>query len=433
MHKPIPQILILLAVIIGAGGIWYVDIQRDKEHSALSGFFESQPTDVSSRIGGRVADILVTEGDPVRRGQVLMQLDAGPDQKQLLAKRDAAQQAHEALLEVLNGPRPEDIRKQRAAVAEAQADLDELLAGPRPQEIAEARAAALAAEARYAASLRGPTPEETAEAKAKYDSAVAAEVLAQKEAVRYAKLYSQEAVTKEQNDEVQASLAEATANRKDMQETWRRSREGTPADELEEARQSYLQAKASLNLLSAGSRPEDIDAARARLEQAQAALDELLAGSRPEDIAQARLAYDAAEAQVQSLRIDVRDRDVRAPFDGIVDNIPVSVGDLVNPSSPLLRLDNPADIWVRVYVPESELANVTAGVDAELRVDGVPDTLPAYVESVASQGEFTPANLQSPDERGKQVFAVRLRLKNADPRVKSGMDVSVVRIGTWKP
>jgi HlyD family secretion protein len=120
MHKLLPKMLIVLAVLLGGGAIWYVDIQRAKEHSALSGFFESQPTDVSSRIGGRVADILVTEGDAVHRGQVLMRLDAGPDQKTLLAKRYAAQQTREALREAENGPRPEDIGKQRAAVAEAQ-------------------------------------------------------------------------------------------------------------------------------------------------------------------------------------------------------------------------------------------------------------------------------------------------------------------------
>ena len=66
-------------------------------------------------------------------------------------------------------------------------------------------------------------------------------------------------------------------------------------------------------------------------------------------------------------------------------------------------------------------------------MDGIPVPLPVVVESVATQGEFTPANLQTPEERGKQVFAVRLRLSPPDPRVKAGMFATATRIGGWTP
>jgi multidrug resistance efflux pump len=433
MRKILVRLLVALLVVIGGIAIWYVDNQRNEEHSVLSGFFESQPTDVSSRVGGKVSKILVNEGDTVHQGDILMRLDVSPDQSQLVATTDAALKAREQLQELKNGPRPEDILRQKGAVAEAQAQLAELRAGPRPQEIAEALAAKNAAWEHYAEALRGPTIQARAEAKADYDSAAAAEALAQKESVRYSSLYTLNAVSKQQYDQVIASLAEATANRKKLQEAWIRTALGTPRDELLEARESYRQAKSAYDLVIAGSRPEDIDAASARLTQAQAALDELLAGTRPEEVIQARLAYKQAEAQLQSARIDLSDRSVRAPYDSEIDSIPVSLGDLIVPGTPLLRIENPTDIWVRVYVPESELAQVTIGTDAVLRVDGIDGTLTGYVESVADHGEFTPANLQSPDERGKQVFAVRLRLKQPDAQVKSGMDTTVVRIGKWTP
>ena len=44
-----------------------------------------------------------------------------------------------------------------------------------------------------------------------------------------------------------------------------------------------------------------------------------------------------------------------------------------------------------------------------------------------------PANLQTPSDRGKQVFAVRLRLKRPDARVKAGMYTTVKQIGKWRP
>jgi hypothetical protein len=78
------------------------------------------------------------------------------------------------------------------------------------------------------------------------------------------------------------------------------------------------------------------------------------------------------------------------------------------------------------------LALVTVGCQAQLKVDGIPGTVQAYVESIATQGEFTPENLQTPDERGKQVFAVRIRLKHPDDRVKAGMYATVQKLGNWQ-
>jgi hypothetical protein len=54
------------------------------------------------------------------------------------------------------------------------------------------------------------------------------------------------------------------------------------------------------------------------------------------------------------------------------------------------------------------------------------------VESISTKGEFTPGNLQSPDERALQVFAVRLRLAHPDSRIKAGMYVTVKRVGSWQ-
>jgi HlyD family secretion protein len=84
-----------------------------------------------------------------------------------------------------------------------------------------------------------------------------------------------------------------------------------------------------------------------------------------------------------------------------------------------------------VYLPESGLSKVKVGDTAELQIDGIDGSVSAVVESIANQGEFTPANLQSPEERGKQVFAVRLRLAKEDRRVKAGMFATVKRVGQW--
>src|SRR6266567_6495987 len=262
-HLPrlIPVVLLLL--IFGGGG-WYVEAQRARQRSTLSGFFESQPTQVSSRIGGRVSRILVNEGDAVHAGQPLIELDATPARAETASKLAAAEQARQQWREVVNGPRLEEIRKQEAAAAEAAANLTRLrhgplpeeinqararlqqaeaqyrkaLAGPRPQEIEQARAAERNARARLAQAARGLTPEEKAEAKARLDAAAAQETLARKDAARMEELYRQGAVSHQQSDQAQANLGEAEAKRQEQEEAWGRAREGTPPEELEQARQS---------------------------------------------------------------------------------------------------------------------------------------------------------------------------------------------------
>ena len=108
----------------------------------------------------------------------------------------------------------------------------------------------------------------------------------------------------------------------------------------------------------------------------------------------------------------------------------VARGDLVASTTPVIRMADPADLWIRVYIPESRLAHVRPGTAAILRVDGVAGDLDGVVETVSPRGEFTPANLQTPDERGKQVFGVRIRLRRHDARVKAGMYATVTSLGT---
>jgi len=481
--KPYVILPIFLVTAIACG--LAVDAVRARQHSALSGFFENEPVDISTRTEGRVRRVAVREGDKVRRGQVLVELEAEPRKLQAVALEAKSTQARQHWLDVLHGPRTNDIRKQQAVVDEARAELDRLrhgslpeeigqaqarlavadavyrkaLAGPRPEEVRQAHAAERAAWFRYAAARRGPTKQQRDEAKARLDAAVAAERLAVADADRYRVLYGRDAVTGQQNDQAQANLRQASARTREMQQAYERVSTGTPPEELSEAVESYRQARANSDYVLSGTRPEDIQAAEAdrrhaqealalvergarrediraaeaRLNQAAAVLATLNEGSRPEEIAEAKAAFDMAVADARAARVTADESVVIAPVDGVVDSVPIAQGDLVNAGTPLIRLDDPTDIWLRVYVPEAHLADVFVGERADVRVDGVATHASARVESIASTGEFTPANLQTPNDRGKQVFALRLRLTNADRRIKAGMYATVVRIGNWRP
>ncbi len=485
MRQRISAIVALVIILIVGLGGWYINLQRIRERSYLSGFFQSTPANVSSRTDGRIRSILVNEGDSVHMGQPLVLLNAAPQAQKALALKAQAQQSQAAYLETLHGPRPQDIAAQAAAVSAAQANLDLLIAGPRkediaqgrsklqqaqaiyqkdlngprPQEIAEARAAAEEAAAALKQTLRGPTQQERAEAAARYKASEAQAVLAHQDVDRYRTLYLQDAVSRQQYDEAVATYRSAQQNAVQLQQALQRTTKGSTREQIAQAKAAYDSARAALDLQLAGTRPEQIAADLAARNQARAALEELIHGSRPqqilqaraelmqqeellsklkagsraEEIAQSRAQAMAALAQARSSEINLSERVVRAPTNGIVDNIPVAVGDLVQAGATLLRLDTPQDIWLKVYIPERDLALVTVGDDAQLRVDGIRSNVDALVESVASQGEFTPANLQTPEDRGKQVFAVKLRLAKPNSRIKPGIYATVLKIGKLTP
>jgi HlyD family secretion protein len=92
-----------------------------------------------------------------------------------------------------------------------------------------------------------------------------------------------------------------------------------------------------------------------------------------------------------------------------------------------VTLVDPADRWVRVYVQEDRIAAVALGMPAEVRTDTYPDK--AYrgeVTWISPQAEFTPKNVQTPAERVRLVYAVKVRVLD-DPayELKPGMPADV--------
>jgi len=486
MPTPKPALIVVPLLIITLGVTSYiVEGQRSHQRSALTGFFESQPTAVSSRVQGRIVNLLVREGDMVHAGQLLATLETNSLEQDTRSKSYLAEQANQLDTEMRNGPRDEDIQKQEAAVEEAKANLDRLQNGPLPEEIEEARARMRHAEAQYQKMLAGPRPEEIAgsraderntrarlaqaergltiqeraEARARLDSAISSELLAKRDADRFDELFRQDAISKQQADQKRTEYETAVAKRHEMEQAWRLADTGTPKEEMEQARQAHEQSVAALNLmldgyrkedissahadvnearkaldlLLRGYRSEDIRAAEAHLKGARAALEELKAGNRKEEIRQAHAASEAARSAAASTRSNLTENAVRSPIDGIVERIPVALGDLVSSDTTVVKLANPTDIWLRIYVPEANMQSVAPGTKGQIRIDGIATPLNAVVESVSTQGEFTPANLQTPDDRGKQVFGVRMRLTPPDTHVKAGMAATVIRIGSWKP
>jgi multidrug resistance efflux pump len=195
--------------------------------------------------------------------------------------------------------------------------------------------------------------------------------------------------------------------------------------EWQSAEKERTRQEALLRQGLASQQQYDNAAAAARV--ARQSYDELARGNRPEDIEAARSALAEQEGQLAYL---LRQRDelvVRAPADGVIQTMDMRPGDLVAPNQPVATLLEPKEIWVRVYVPEPQLGRVRLQQPASVAVDTFPHrSFPGRVVEIRQRSEYTPRNVQTLEQRGDQVFGVKVAIDPA-PELKPGM-AALVRL-----
>lgn len=134
-------------------------------------------------------------------------------------------------------------------------------------------------------------------------------------------------------------------------------------------------------------------------------------GARPEQVAAQRAVVAQAVAGLRQVEAALAQAEVVAPFAGFVTHRQREPGEVVSPGLPVVTLSNPADRWVRIYVPEDEVGRVRLGAPAEISIDAFPGkTYQGEVAFIATEAEFTPRNVQTQAERVKLVYRVKVRI-----------------------
>jgi multidrug resistance efflux pump len=261
-----------------------------------------------------------------------------------------------------------------------------------------------AAEARLLRLQNGWRPEEKRRAKNDMDAAEAELVQAKADFVRIDQLYQQGGGTVVSKADWDAARAAR-----------------------DRAQHRYESAQANYDMLMTGSRAEDVAEAAAEMARTKAHYTMLMNGTRAEDIA-------LPEAQVAENKGKLRENEanraeavVRAPGPAVVEVLAVRKGDVLAPNQPVARILRDDDLWVKVFVPETDLGKVRLGKEVEVTVDSYPGRrFPGVIDQIANASEFTPRNVQSIDERRHQVFAIKVRVDNREGVFKSGMAAEVI-------
>ncbi|MFN0063656.1 MAG: HlyD family secretion protein [Myxococcaceae bacterium] len=322
MRQRIVPLLLLLAL----GGGYAVYRQRAANAPLeWSGTVEARSLEVASRVGGRIQEVHVREGDDIQKGQVLLTLEPGELPAQRVQAEGQMLQAQAALERVVRTTVPNarraEIDAARGRLQSAEAQLDKArLDRDRTQKLAAAGAATPVDDMNADIALRNMT----------------------------------------------AQVAVQSA-------TLRQLLEGTPQD-----------VKAAEG---------QVQIARGRLEQLDVLLSEL---------------------------------SVRSPIDGRVESLDWRTGEILSPNTPAASLLEPNHLYVRIFVPETQLGFVSLGKGLTVHVDSFPERgFRGTVEFIARQGEFSPRNLQTADERANQVFATRVRLEEGHDVLRAGMSATL--------
>ena len=143
-------------------------------------------------------------------------------------------------------------------------------------------------------------------------------------------------------------------------------------------------------------------------------------------IQQARFNIRLVQANLDLLDDQIKQMAVTAPVDGVVITRNAQPGSVVNAGDVLLSLGRLDQLTITVYVPEQRVGEVALGQSANVSVDAFPGIpFKAVVSYISDQAEFTPRNVQTVAGRQTTVFAVKLTLTDASGKLKPGMPADV--------
>ncbi|MBC8018375.1 MAG: efflux RND transporter periplasmic adaptor subunit [Verrucomicrobia bacterium] len=164
------------------------------------------------------------------------------------------------------------------------------------------------------------------------------------------------------------------------------------------------------------------DSSAASLREASERLRQVRAGARSETRQQARARLKGAEAVVSLARTRLEETTLLAPTAGIVLSKNIEAGEQVAPGTPVVTIGRLENVWIRGYVPESDLPRIRLGQKARVTVDGLKGRIfEGRLEFIAQEAEFTPKNVQTEKERVRLVYRVKVTVPNPDLVLKPGM------------
>jgi membrane fusion protein YbhG len=169
-----------------------------------------------------------------------------------------------------------------------------------------------------------------------------------------------------------------------------------------------------------------VERAQANYQRLQQIHDKLVEGTRKEEIAVARANLAEARQTLQLARVRLGYTELTAPLSGVILVREAELGEVLLPGSPVVTLADLDRVWVRVYVPETDLGRVRLGQQVTVRTDSYPGrSYRGRISFLSSEAEFTPKSVETPTERVTLVYRAKVDVDNPNQELKPGMPADV--------
>lgn len=426
--KPIALILLGLGIgAITASAFGYNYWQYTSSHQATdNAIVTGHIHQISSKIVGTIAEVLVKDNQLVQPGQILVKLDPSDYQNKVQQAQaalasarlqaNAAQATIGLAAQTTNGKTTQaqgDVSTAQAAIATAQATVQEALAGiPAAQAVVQEAIAGIS----VARSQVAQANANLARAKSDFE--------------RYNTLAQQGAVTRQQLDTARAAYDVAQAQQSSALQGVQQAQARLAAAKVGVAKAQSQLAQAQAGITSAQAK---LAASKGGLQQAtasgqQTAVNRSQYAAAQSAISQSQVALKDAQLQLSYLNIT-------APSNGRIGKKTAEVGNRIQIGAPLMVVvDN--DYWVVANFKETQLANMKARQPVEVKLDAIPShVFRGYVDSIspASGAQFSllpPDNATGNFTKIVQRIPVKIVLdpqsiKGYDSRIAPGMSAEV--------
>jgi HlyD family secretion protein len=404
----------IMSLLIG-GGAYAITSYGEAGHTAgptgttPTAYIEATNMNISFKIGGRINEVLVKEGDHVKKGQLLARLES----KEL---QDKAAQAQAAVQAASAG-----VSQAQAAMSAAEAkkvqgsNAVNVTAQTADEQIAQAQAAVKAAQAHVDALKNGARKEERAQAAIKLNAARETYKIADDNLKRMKTLLASGAVPQVKVDEAELNYQKAKAEYEAAQQQNEMVKNGARPEEIKAAEAQLEQAKAAVALAQAGKgqvtlRKDDVTAASAGISQAQAGVTSASAG------------VSKAQAALAETKTYIQYTELRAPADGIITSQSAQIGELVGSGFPVFTMESTGERWAKFYFPETEITSLKTGDFVTMKLVATGKQVQGKITVVQPAADFAIQKAtQSTGDTDIRSFGIKVLLTNLPDTVSTGM------------
>ena len=128
------------------------------------------------------------------------------------------------------------------------------------------------------------------------------------------------------------------------------------------------------------------------------------------------------DVQIEKINDQIQKSKIINPIKGTVLAKYTEPNEVTSFGKPLYKIADISEMTLRVYISETQLAQIKVGQNVTVKIDSQKDmkSYPGIISWIASSAEFTPKIIQTKEERANLVYAVKVKVKN-DGSLKIGM------------